>query len=147
MRRVYTIAEDSALGEVPGIDRMFFVFLRGEISSSRKGDIKDFGLTTASVSMTLSVVRGEAKVEGPKTYTIPLRTTAFGDKAHISIRDAKGAYVDCLSSSGRSDIVTDYSIPGMFVHTGTWTFETMTNLMDGTCLFTISLTQWLEGCN
>lgn len=49
-----------------------------------------------------------------------------------------------LSSSDRGDIVTDYSIPGMFVQTAMWTFEMMANLKDGTLLLAISLTQWLE---
>jgi hypothetical protein len=78
-----------------------------------------------------------------KSYTVPLRTTAFGP-AHLSIRNAT-AYVEHLSSSGSNDILVDYWIPGMFLRTGTWTFEVVAELEDGTCLFAMSLTQWLEG--
>jgi hypothetical protein len=76
---------------------------------------------------------------------VPLRTTAFSDVAHLSIRNATGAYVEHLMSSGRNDILTDYFIPGMFLRTGTWTFEVVAELGDGACLFAIALTQWLEG--
>ena len=76
---------------------------------------------------------------------MPLRTTAFSDVAHLSIRNATGAYVEHLMSNGRNDILTDYFIPGMFLRTGTWTFEVVAELGDGTCLFAIALTQWLEG--
>jgi hypothetical protein len=126
-------------------DQIFFLFLRGEIPASKKKEqehLDDFA--TASLSITLSAVLPEGKRENPKTYTIPLRTTAFGDVAHLSIRNAAGAYVDYLSSSGYNDILTDALIPGMFVRTGTWTFEAVARLGDGTCLFAISLTQWLE---
>ncbi|RYP23412.1 hypothetical protein DL765_001117 [Monosporascus sp. GIB2] len=95
--------------------------------------------------ITLSAVLPDGRREGPKAYTVPLRTTAFADTAHISIRDATGAYVEHLTNNGRNDIVTDYWIPGMFLRTGTWTFEVVARLGDGTCLFALSLTQWLEG--
>lgn len=103
------------------------------------------GLDNATLSFTLSVVFSDGEREDPRSYTIPLRTRAFGDKGHVSIRDAEGGFVDYISSSGRNDIVTDFSIPSPFVKTGTWTFEVEAKLGDGTCLFSMSLTQWLEG--
>jgi len=69
----------------------------------------------------------------------------FADTAHLSIRNATGAYVEHFDSSGRNDILSDFAIPGMFLQTGTWKFEVVARLGDGTCLFAISLTQWLEG--
>lgn len=116
------------------------------IPSSKKTDVGHIGnLTDAALSFTLSVVLPDGEREQPSTYTVPLRTTAFGDKAHISIRGAEGAFVDHMASSGRNDIVTDFAIPGVFLKTGAWTFEVEARLGDGTCLFAVSLTQWLEG--
>lgn len=127
-------------------DRIFFLFLRGEIPQSKKRYLEHLDhLATATLGITLSAVLPDGKREGPKTYTVPLRTTAFADAAHLSIRDATGACVDHLTSSGRNDILVDYWIPGMFLQTGTWTFEVVARLGDGSCLFAISLTQWLEG--
>ncbi|RYP65460.1 hypothetical protein DL770_008990 [Monosporascus sp. CRB-9-2] len=128
------------------VDQFFFVFLRGEIPPSKKKDVDHLdGLANATLSFTLSVVFPDGQHGDPRTYTIPLRTTAFGDAAHLSIRDADGAFVDYITSSGRNDIVTDFSIPSVFVKTGMWTFEVEARLGDGTCLFAMSLTQWLEG--
>ncbi|RYP80337.1 hypothetical protein DL769_002517 [Monosporascus sp. CRB-8-3] len=127
-------------------DQFFFVFLRGEILPSKKRDTEHFdSLANATLSFTLSVVLKDGKRGDPRTYTIPLRTRAFGNAAHLSIRDAGGAFVDYVTSSGRNDIVTDFSIPSIFVKTGMWTFDVEARLGDGTCLFAMSLTQWLEG--
>ncbi|KAI1744722.1 hypothetical protein F4680DRAFT_405794 [Xylaria scruposa] len=95
--------------------------------------------------MTSSAVLESGKHEEPVTYTVPFRTTAFGDHAHISIRETEGSYVDHLTCGGRYDILADYAIPGMFVRAGRWTFDIAASLEDGTCLFAVSLTQWLEG--
>lgn len=127
-------------------DQFFFVFLRGEIPPSKGKDVEHLdSLTNATLSFTLSVVLEDGEREDPRTYTIPLRTRAFGDAAHVSIRNSKGEIVDYVTSSDRNDIVTDFSIPGVFLKTGTWTFEVEARLEDGTCLFAMSLTQWLEG--
>ncbi|RYO79248.1 hypothetical protein DL766_003824 [Monosporascus sp. MC13-8B] len=127
-------------------DQFFFVFLRGKIPPSKKKDVEHLdGLANATLSFTLSVVFPDGERGERRTYTIPLRTRAFGDAAHLSIRDAEGAFVDYITSSGRNDIVTDFSIPSVFVQTGMWTFEVEARLGDGTCLFAMSLTQWLEG--
>lgn len=101
-------------------------------------------LTTATLTITGSAILSNGKHEDEKSYTVPLRTTAFADTAHLSIRNATGAYVEYLSSSGRNDILIDYFIPGMFLRTGTWTFKVVAALGDGTCLFAIALTQRLE---
>ncbi|KAI1400671.1 hypothetical protein F4819DRAFT_487364 [Hypoxylon fuscum] len=90
------------------VDQIFFLFLRGKIPPSKKKDSEhlDDLLTTTTLSITLS----EGKHEGPKTYTVPLRTTAFADVAHLSVRNATGAYVDHINSSGCNDILTNYTI-------------------------------------
>jgi hypothetical protein len=127
-------------------DQIFFLLLRGEIPASKQKELEHLdNLATASLSITISVVLPDGECEDPKTYTVPLRTIAFGDAAHLSIRNAKGAYVDYLTSSGYNDILTDTLIPEMFLQAGTWTFDVLAELGDGTCLFAISLTQWLEG--
>jgi hypothetical protein len=76
---------------------------------------------------------------------VPLRTTAFGDAAHLSIRKARAAYVEHLTASAIHDIITDCSIPGIFLRTGLWKFEVVARLGDERCLFAVELTQWLEG--
>ena len=102
--------------------------------------------TAVTLSMTASVVYPDETREDPKTYTIPLRTTAFR-AAHLSIRNATGAYVDHISGTGAWEIITDFWIPGMFLRTGMWTFEIVAKTGDGSCLFAASLTQWLEHSN
>ena len=99
----------------------------------------------------MSAVLDKGKGElGPVTYTIPLRTAELAEGAHLSIRNATGTYVDHMALECRNDILTDYWIPGMFVKTGTYTFEIEALLgegKEGTCLFALTLTQWLEGQN
>ena len=60
-------------------------------------------LNTATLTITLSAILSNGKHEDEESYTVPLRTTAFADAAHLSIRNATGAYVEHLSSSGRND--------------------------------------------
>jgi len=85
----------------------------------------------------------------PRTFTIPLRTAELAEGAHLGIRNATGAYVDHMALEGRNDILTDYWIPGPFLQTGTWTFQIEASVgggrMEGTCLFALTLTQWLDG--
>jgi hypothetical protein len=122
------------------------VLLRGQISSHNKQELADFDelLTAATLGITMSRVRPDGSSEEPQTYTIPLRTAAFADMAHVSIRDARGAHVDNLTG-GRNDILADFEIPTVFVQRGTWTFDVIVRFGDGQCLFAISLTHWLEG--
>jgi len=128
------------------VDRIFFVYLKGEIPPPKKRDLEHLGedLANATLSITMDAVYQDGTPAGARTYTVPLRTTSFG-LAHLSIRNSTGVYTDHLTSGGTNDILTDYWIPGMFLRTGTWTFEVVASLRDGTCLFAMSLTQWLEG--
>ncbi|KAI0551863.1 hypothetical protein F4679DRAFT_572152 [Xylaria curta] len=128
------------------VDRFFFVILRGSIPEPKETLLRAANdLANATLSITLSVVRENGVHEKPETYTVPFRTTAFADHAHISIRETVGSYVDHLAYGGQYDILADYAIPGVFVYIGMWTFNIVANLEDGTCLFAYSLTQWLEG--
>ncbi|SPN99081.1 uncharacterized protein DNG_02120 [Cephalotrichum gorgonifer] len=105
------------------VDQIFFVLLRGYIPPSKEKDINPDHLAAATLSITLSALLSDGEIEKPKTYAVPLRTTAFRDNAHISIRDEEGNFVDGLTGKGNNDIVTDFWIPGMFLRTGRWTFE------------------------
>jgi hypothetical protein len=78
---------------------------------------------------------------------VPFRTTTFGDLAHVSIRNATGAYVEEFDGDGRNDVLTDCFLPGMFINTGMWTFEVVVTLGDKRCLFAVSETQWLDKKN
>ncbi|KAF2813235.1 uncharacterized protein BDZ99DRAFT_460514 [Mytilinidion resinicola] len=128
-------------------DRIFFQLLRGEIPPSKNKDPAhlDKLLTSATLTITLSAILSNGEHEDETSYTVPLRTTGFSLAGQLSIRNSTGAYVEHLSSSGHNDILTDCQLPGMFIRTGTWTFKVVAELEDGTCLFAITLTQWLEG--
>ena len=97
--------------------------------------------------MSGSVVFPDGTYEDPRSVTTPLKTTPFNDIAHLMIRDASGTQVDYLPSSGGSDILLDFVIFAMFLKSGTWTFGVDARLGDknNTCLFAMSMTQWLEG--
>jgi hypothetical protein len=72
---------------------------------------------------------------------------SMNDLAHLLIRDERGAQVEHLLSSGRSDVLLDFQIPTMFLRSGTWTFGVDVRLGDeaDTCVFAMSVTQWLDG--
>jgi hypothetical protein len=78
---------------------------------------------------------------------MPLKTVLINELAHFIIRDSTGAQVDYLPSSGRGDILLDFQIPSMFLKSGMWTFKVDARLgdKDNSCLFAMSLTQWLDG--
>ena len=97
--------------------------------------------------MSSSVVYPGGNSEDSESVTVPFKTTSFNDYAHLVIRDARGAQVDYLPSSGRSDVLLDFQIPTMFLKSGTWTFNVDVRLGDkgNTCVFAISLSQWLDG--
>lgn len=97
--------------------------------------------------MSSSVVYPGGNSEDSKSVTVPFKTTSFNDYAHLVIRDASGAQVDYLPSSGRSDVLLDFQIPTMFLKSGTWTFNVDVKLKykGNICLFAISLSQWLDG--
>lgn len=93
----------------------------------------------------MSAVFADGTIDEENSYTIPFDTTTFNNNAHITIRTAEGAYVEHLGSSGTYDIITDCALPSMFIRTGLWTFKVVVKLDDGSCLFAITLTQWLKG--
>lgn len=113
------------------------MYLRGEVAD-------EVGLQLASFSITMKAKLATGEELDPRTYTIPLSTTSFGDHAHLAIRNATGAYVGSLSA-GRNDVVADFAIPGVFLRTGTWTFHVEAALPDGRCLFSFQTSQWLKG--
>jgi hypothetical protein len=133
--------------------KYFFILLRGEIppSTRQKLHLEPAHLSDATLSITLSAVLERKKSEEikPRTFTFPLRTAELAEGAHLGIRNTTGAYVDHMALEGRNDILTDYWLPGPFVQTGIWTFEIEASLggegKEGTCLFSLTLTQWLEG--
>ncbi|KAL4981296.1 hypothetical protein BDW68DRAFT_172606 [Aspergillus falconensis] len=130
-------------------DRLFFVYLRGYIPESKKTELAlaNGGLVDATFEIGASVVYEDGGHDDEKSYTFPLKTTSFNNNAHITIRDARGNQVDYLPSSGGGGILVDYWIPSMFMKSGTWIFTVDARLRDenSTCLFAMSLTQWLEG--
>jgi hypothetical protein len=65
--------------------------------------------------------------------------------SHLTIRDSEGAPADYLTVDGDNDILLDMWILGMFVCTGTFTFEFAAELADGRALFAFTLTQFLKG--
>lgn len=70
----------------------------------------------------------------------------LSDSAHLVLRDARGRQIDHLPIQGTSAILLDFEIPTMFLKQGTWTFSVDARVGDdaNTCLFAVSLTQWLE---
>jgi hypothetical protein len=130
-------------------DRIFFVYLRGSILESKKEELGllDQGLVNATLTVSSSAVYPDGSYADEKSITMPLKTTPFNDVAHLMIRDANGYQVDHLPSSDQSDIILDFGIPTMFLKSGMWTFKVDARVgdKDNTCLFAMSLTQWLEG--
>ncbi|KAE8135881.1 hypothetical protein BDV38DRAFT_272528 [Aspergillus pseudotamarii] len=130
-------------------DRVFFVYLRGDLSESKKKKLGlfDIVLIDATLSVSASVIYPDGSYMEPRSLTIPLKTISINDAAHLIIRDSNGIQVDYLSSSGRNDILLDFQIPAMFLKSGMWTFKVDGRLgdKDNLCLFAMSLTQWLDG--
>lgn len=124
-------------------DETFSIRLVGDIPASRTNDL-NHDLANAKLHITLSAHLPDGRYLGPSTYSIPLRTTTCGDMAELSIRDATGGHLEHLKT-GRNYIIAHVWIPGAFLNTGEWTFEVLSKLEDQTCLFAMSLTQWLEG--
>ncbi|KAK4982900.1 hypothetical protein LTR50_007526 [Elasticomyces elasticus] len=130
------------------VDQIFFVWLRGQILPSRVtalDTLNDADLANATLAISLSAVYPDGYRDEPTTYTVPLRTKAYAELAHIAVRNATGANVDHLTISGANDILADMLILRQFLRTEEWTFEIVAKLADGTCLFAMSLTQWLKG--
>ncbi|KAE8326731.1 hypothetical protein BDV39DRAFT_176514 [Aspergillus sergii] len=130
-------------------DRVFFVYLRGYLPESKKKELAlpDEGLVNATLKVSASFVYPDGSHDNEDSTTGPLRTTPFNDLAHLTIRNARGAQVDYMPSSDRSDILLDFQIPTMFLRSGMWTYKVDARVgdVDNTCLFAMTLTQWLEG--
>ncbi|XRM46846.1 hypothetical protein ABZX51_009870 [Aspergillus tubingensis] len=130
-------------------DRVFFICLRGYLPESKKKELAlpDEGLVNATLKVSASAVYSDGSHDDEHSTTGPLRTTSFNDLAHLTIRDARGVQVDYVPSSGRSDILLDFQILTMFLRTGMWTYKVDARAgdVDNTCLFALSMTQWLEG--
>ncbi|RAH41796.1 uncharacterized protein BO95DRAFT_372408 [Aspergillus brunneoviolaceus CBS 621.78] len=130
-------------------DRVFFVYLRGRLSGSKMKErgLFDKGLVDATLSVSASVVYPDGSYMEPRSLTMPLKTVSINDAAHFLIRDSNGIQIDYLPSSGRSDMLLDFQIPAMFLKSGMWTFKVDARLgdKDNSCLFAMSLTQWLDG--
>ncbi|KAL3447268.1 hypothetical protein BJX65DRAFT_308326 [Aspergillus insuetus] len=130
-------------------DRAVFVLLSGYIPESKKKELglSDEGLINATLKISASVVYADGSHDDEQSYTVPLKTIPFARLAHLVIRDARGVQVDYLPSSDDSDILVDFQFLPMFMESGMWTFKVDARLgdSDDTCLFAMSLTQWLEG--
>lgn len=109
--------------------------------------IPDGGLVNATLNTSCSAVYSDGSQEEPRSLTVPFMTMSPNDYVHLVIRDARGAQVDYLPSSGRSDVLLDFQLPAMFLKSGTWTFSIEARLGDesNACLFAMTLTQWLDG--
>ncbi|RAO66046.1 uncharacterized protein BHQ10_002058 [Talaromyces amestolkiae] len=129
-------------------DRVFFVYLRGDIPESRKKELglPDNGLVDATITVSSSVVYPDGSYDDEQSVTLPLKTTPYNDIAHLLIRDADGNQADYLPSRRQSDIIFDFQIPTMFLKGGMWTFKADARAGDknNSCLFAMSLTQWLQ---
>lgn len=134
---------------VPSSDRIFFVYLRGSIPEFKKRELglHDRDLFNATVTVSSSAQYSDGSHADEESITIPLKTIPINDVAHLMIRDAGGRQVDYLPSSDQSDIILDFGIPTTFLKSGMWTFKVDARVgdKDNTCLFAMSLTQWLEG--
>lgn len=97
--------------------------------------------------MSASAVYPDGSHDNEDSTTGPLKTTPFNDLAHLTILNARGVQVDYMPSSDRSDILLYFQIPTMFLGSGMWTYKVDTRVRDvgNTCLFAMTLTQWLEG--
>lgn len=130
-------------------DRLFFVYLRGYLPESKKKKLGllDEGLVGATLTVSSTVIYPDGNREDAGPTTGPFKTMSLSDDSHLVIRNSHGAQVDHLPSSGRSDVLLDFQIPSMFLKTGTWTFNVDVRAGDesNTCLFAMSVTQWLEG--
>ncbi|KAJ5371835.1 hypothetical protein N7517_003841 [Penicillium concentricum] len=96
---------------------IFFVYLRGDLSESKKKELglSDEGLIDATLSVSSSVVYPDGSYLEPSSFTMPLKTIPINDAAHFIIRDSNGTQVEYLPSSGRCDILLDFQLSTMFL--------------------------------
>ncbi|KAL2856116.1 hypothetical protein BJX68DRAFT_230012 [Aspergillus pseudodeflectus] len=130
-------------------DRVFFVYLRGYLPESirQRLGLLDDRLVNATLTVSLSAVYPDGSRDDEESWTIPFKTMPYNDFAHLTIRDASGVQVDYMPSSDRSDLLLDFQIPTIWLRSGMWTFKVDARAGDAnnTCLFAMSLTQWLDG--
>lgn len=134
---------------------MTYIHLQGWIpnTTSDQRPISQDSLNNSNLTVTVYGTQDDGeKLERYTWLIVRLRTsqTAHGEM-HLAIRDGGGKHLDYLTS-GMNDILIDGVFPSPFVgKNGTYTFEVTARLgdehdgQDGTCLFSISMTQWLEG--
>lgn len=122
----------------------------GPDAQAKTKNVGQYGdsLTNATLAVSGSVVYPDGSRDDSTVVTLPLRTMRLSDDAHLLIRDSHGAQVEYMPHNGRSDILLDFQIPTLFLESGTWTFHVDARLGDEakTCLFAMSVTQWLDGC-
>ncbi|VUC36679.1 unnamed protein product [Clonostachys rosea] len=131
-------------------NRHTYILVSGRLPSPRTSGIRDLeaALTKATLNITLSRVRSDGKIDDPGSEVMPLK--AFRDNAgvgQLAIRHTNGTYVDYLPGTGDSEVLAEFTIPGMYVVTGQYKFDIVARLGDenNTCLVAFSHTQWLEG--
>ncbi|KAH9223406.1 hypothetical protein DL95DRAFT_379365, partial [Leptodontidium sp. 2 PMI_412] len=119
-------------------DRVFFIYLRGWMPSSKSpsaerdgifespcsgsGPDSDPGLTNATLEVSSSVTYPGGSSDSHASLTIPFKSMVFNDAAHLVIRDESGKQVEYLPSVGRGDVLLDFQIPTLFLRSGVWTF-------------------------
>ncbi|KAJ5754163.1 uncharacterized protein N7511_008316 [Penicillium nucicola] len=130
-------------------NRVLFALLSGYLPDPKKNELAlpDEGLVNATLKFSGSVVYADGTHDDETSGTFPLKTTPFNNLAYLSIRNARGDQVDYLPSSSSSTIVLDFQFIPMFLRSGTWTIKVDARLgdEDDTCLFAMSMTQWLDG--
>lgn len=136
-------------------DKIIYAWMYGWIPNRYPTDqrpISQDSLNNATLSISMYATLDDGEIYEPSPIAFPLRTTAFGrrDEGHLAIRDRKGKHVDYLAP-GENDILTDCLLPSWAFKNGTFSFKFTARLGDqhdggdGTCLFSITMTQWLEG--
>ncbi|KAJ5130655.1 uncharacterized protein N7515_006694 [Penicillium bovifimosum] len=103
-------------------DRAFFVYLGGYLPESKKKELAlpDEGLVNATLTVSLSAVYADGSYADETSYTVPLKTTPFGDLAHLGIRDSRGVQVEYMPSSDDGDILVDFQILHIGVFEERW---------------------------
>lgn len=107
--------------------------------------MNDTDLAGAVISITSSAAYPDGSSDEPQEFRLPLQTTVYNDYTHLAIRNSAGEHVESLTSSGPNDILLDMWILRQFIRAGDWTFEFAAELEGGRNLFSLKLTQYLDG--
>lgn len=107
--------------------------------------MNDTDLAGAVISITSSAAYPDGSSDESQGIRLPLQTTVYNDYTHLAIRNSAGEHVESLTSSGPNDILLDMWILGQFIRAGDWTFEFAAELEGGRNLFSLKLTQYLDG--